>query len=225
METYYNYNKCGFWKELLKMLFGCHISNKSKQFDETVRAEELKRKQLQNYRDFLVDLAEKSSPEMFSNGGKDYASILMSVLLQNTNKEARIYSKGFRSDLITTDPYWSELQTWLSNPNHKLMVMVDTDEHINEKPLQLLLKVKTERDRNGYPNTILVRRISKNSKDLISKKYGQECNFAIFDENKFRYEYEPVSFKAYGSFNQPETCMRLKEVFDLAFNDAIPMFV
>ncbi len=174
--------------------------------------------QRQKYRDFLEDLAWNESSDIFSNGGIDYASILMSVLFQHTEKEARIYSIGFRPDLITSDPYWPALKTWLSDPKHELKVLVETDAFLHEEPLQLLQQIKVERNKHGINSTIIVKQISNDSRTDIIQKYGEPCNFAIFDNNKFRYEYDPEHFKAYGSFNQPENCRVLIDDFDNAFD-------
>lgn len=210
-----------------KEFLGILDSSGTKEFLEQVendRREELKAQQLKFYENFLINLASKDSSEMFSNGGRDYASILMSVLFNNTDNIARIYCKGFRKDLIMTDYYWPSLKKYLEDKKHKLKVMVETAEHVKEEPLQLLRRIINERNAEGKDNTIEVKVITPDSKNEIIKKYGEECNFAVFDDTKFRYEYDPINFKAYGSFNQPETCKKLKEVFETAFSQAVPLF-
>ena len=160
---------------------------------------------------------------MFSNGGIEYASILMSVLLNHTNDIARIYCQGFKSELITTQPYWTELKKYLEKPHHKLFVMVQNSDHVNEPPLQLLHKIKQERIKNGQDGTIEMRMITTKGKEMITREYGEDCNFAVFDNNKFRYEYDPENFRAHGSFNQPETCEKFITLFDNAFHTATPL--
>ena len=105
---------------------------------ENMRKEELILEQRKLYENYLIKLASSGSSDMFSNGGKEYASILMSVLFNNTKDIARIYCKGFRCNLITTPPYWQALKKYLENPEHKLRVMVETGEYVHEEPLQLL---------------------------------------------------------------------------------------
>lgn len=206
----------------LRILNGLLGDSSTKELDKK-RAEELKSQQIDRYRDFLEKLASNRSEEVFSNGGVEYASVLMSILFKNTEKIARIYSRGFRPDLITTEPYWSELKSWLEKPDHHLLVLVETDKYINHEPLQMLHNVMGERAKNHDKGLIIVKVISQEKEQKFLQKYGQECNFAIFDDNKFRYEYDPNNFKAFGSFNQPETCRNLINDFDDAFNDKLSL--
>lgn len=185
----------------------------------------LKRKQyleqlkLQKYHDFLERLACDNSSRTFSNGGIEHAAILMSVLFRNTKNEARVYCIGFRPNLITRPPYWESLNRYLDDPNHILKVLVETDEYVNELPIELLRRKKEEREREGKGETIIVKKINEDSQKRISALFGDDhCNFAIFDNEKYRYEYDPENFKAYGSFNQPDNCEILTEEFESAFS-------
>lgn len=181
-----------------------------------------KEKHLKRYQFFLERLAEEQSSELFSNGGIEHASILMSVLLKNTDRIARIFSNGFKPDLIMTQPYWNSLKEFLENPNNTLLVLVETDKYQDQAPMQLLKTVIEKRKElvNG-DGVVVVKLLSSNGKDLILKKFGnQHCNFAVYDDNKFRFEYDPDNFKAYGSFNQPKNCKILKDVFDNAFEQS-----
>lgn len=214
-----------YWTELLNMF---RNGNSQKWHRDSLereeRGKELLREQRENYENYLNVLASMNSQELFSNGGVYYASILMSVLLNNTDDIARIYCKGFRCDLIRREPYWSALKEYLDKSDHKLLVMVENGGHIGEEPLQLLQRIKHKRQEKGKGDTIEVRVITPKGKEMITKKYGGPCNFAIFDDNKFRYEYDPDNFKAYGSFNQPKTCKKLKDIFESAFEIATPLF-
>lgn len=89
------------------------------------------------YTEYLEGLARSNSPELFSNGGTDYARILMSVLLRHTRSEARLYSHGFKAELINHDPYWSALREYLKDEHKQLKVLVETDEYENEAPMRL----------------------------------------------------------------------------------------
>ena len=71
---------------------------------------EVKEEFLERYADFIRGLAKEKSPQLFTNGGIAYASQLMAVLFENTDKEARIFCQGFKPDLITT--HTAELLFW-----------------------------------------------------------------------------------------------------------------
>lgn len=180
-----------------------------------------KKRRLQDYEEYLETLATNESPELFSNGGVDYAAILMSVLLKHTKKEALIFSHGFKAELIMKQPYWNTLIEFLKNPEHKLSVLVETDNFVKEGPMQLLKEINKSRKTSGKGNQIKIKLLSPKAKKIISNKFGEEpCNFAIYDTDKFRFEYDPVEFKAYGSFNQPENCKVLTRIFNKAFKES-----
>lgn len=168
---------------------------------------------LSSYRKYLEGLAASNSSERFSNGGKDYAPILMSVLFDNTVSIVRVYAKGFRPELITEPVYWSSLQKFLSKYK-TIQVLVETADYRNESPIQAV-KIASEQN----PNTG-VRLISDEDKKTFDEILGGHVNFAVFDTNKFRMEYDPNDFKAFGSFNDPETSKKLITLFDKAYNNA-----
>lgn len=43
---------------------------------------------LKRYTEYIKGLAKAKSPQLFTNGGIEYASQLMAVLFENTNEEA-----------------------------------------------------------------------------------------------------------------------------------------
>lgn len=172
---------------------------------------------LDNYVKYIKKLAEDRSHEIFTNGGIEYASQLMAVLFQNTKSEARLFCHGFRPDLICQEPYWTALHNYLQDKNKILHVLVESNESLYEKPMNLLRDTKAHR----RDNTIDYRLINQEDCQAIYKSLmGTSCNFAIFDHDKFRFEYEPNGFKAFGSFNHVKNCKVLIELFDKAFNNA-----
>lgn len=169
-----------------------------------------------DYKDFLKNLAKTGSSKLFTNGGKEYASILMSVLLDNTNSVARIFSYGFRPDLVSTNEYKKALENFLSSSYKEIRVMVESDEAIDEEPIRML-KEAYGRDRRRVSLKLIT---PEDRKDLIDQLGGGHRNFAVFDNDKYRMEYDPDDFKAFGSFNDVETCARLTTLFDNAFENA-----
>lgn len=183
-------------------------------------AEDTKREELEEYRKYLERLAESKSADMFSNGGIEHAAILMSVLFQKTRETVFMFCEGFKPNLISRDTYWNALKKYLENTKHKLIVLIESNHCQNQKPLQTLHHLIMEGN-----NNIQVRLISKEGKKIITDRYGEDkCNFAIFDDDKFRFEYDPKEYKAFGSFNQPDECKDLKDTFFKAFNVSQPLW-
>ena len=101
--------------------------------------------------------------------------------------------------------------------------MVESDEAKEELPMRLLRRVK---ERRINKDSISVKLINSEGRKIISEQVIEDyCNFAIFDEDKFRFEYEPKDFKAFGSFNRPSTCRFLSDIFDKAFNTSKTILV
>lgn len=172
---------------------------------------------LKNYQDYLEYLAKEKSDEIFTNAGKAHASILMSILLKYTRNEVRIFCEGFKPDLVTTEPYWSELNRFLEKRENKISVLVESSDYLNDNPLLLLRNKKTERNNDS----IKVRLIQEEDKKHIFESLNtKHCNFAVFDNEKFRLEHIPENYQAIGSFNHPDNCNKLMRLFDASFQNA-----
>ena len=175
---------------------------------------EKKEQMLRRYVEYIERLAREKSSEIFTNGGVEYASQLMAVLFRNTEKEARIFCQGFKPTLIKTSPYWDALQKYLSDRDKSLKVLIESCDYVTEAPIVLLKNKIAERG----DNTIQIRVISEEDRKRIFDGFdGNPCNFAIFDDDKFRFEYEPSGYRAFGSFNHPANAKYLIRLFDEAF--------
>lgn len=172
---------------------------------------------LTNYRKYLEGLVKSNSSERFSNGGIDFAPILMSVLFDNTRNTARIYAQGFRPELITRPEYWASLTNFL-NQYKTIQVLVETPEYRNEAPIRAL------EDASMRNPNIGVRLITDEDRRNFEETLGGHINFAVFDKEKFRIEYDPNDFKAFGSFNDPETSGTLISLFDTAYANGENVF-
>lgn len=209
-------------KELLVKWYEKCISRLSdKKLPETYVNPDTEEILLKRYVNYIEGLAKKNSSEQFTNGGVEYASQLMAVLFRYTEKEARVFCQGFKPNLIETEPYWGALQNYLNDKKKKLKVLVETDEYKDGEPRILLQQKKTERGNDG---SISIRLINEEDKNNIYNSFsGKPCNFAVFDDNKYRFEYEPNGYRAFGSFNHKENSEKLISLFDKAFDNAIEL--
>lgn len=183
------------------------------------------------------------------NGGLPYAAILMGTMFKYCRGVARIYCKGFKPELVCEPPFWNEFYKYIQNKNNKLYALIDTTEWIDKDPMKLLKRIKEERTqidktieyhkrtKGGKNNrkksykvkrtneiiipdsNIIVKLIHPDSSKEIENIYGEQTHFSIFDNEKFRYEYDSENYRAIGSFNQPETAAKLIKLFDRIFND------
>ena len=169
------------------------------------------------YRQFLKELARTNSSKLFTNGGKDYASILMSVLLDNTESIARIFCIGFRPELVCTNDYQNSLEKFLRDSDKEIKILVETDDYIEDSGVKIL----SDANHEDFHASVGIKKISEDDRvKLMDEVGGGHCNFAVYDDSKFRFEYDPENFKAFGSFNDKETSARLIRLFDEAYAKA-----
>lgn len=166
-----------------------------------------KEQELKAYEIFLRKLAVSNSKDRISNGGKDHAAVLYSVLLDKTDHEVRIFCQSGAS-AVWHDPRFEEAMCqFLANPDTSLKVLTAGAPALDEK--------WTNR------NNVTAYHINNEDKEAIYCHFRNDhCNFAVFDSKRYRYEYDCEHFKAYGSFNDPETAREMIGLFDSAFHAA-----
>lgn len=172
--------------------------------------------QLEKYKEYLRHLAETRSSTIFTNGGIEHASILMSILLDNTKSVARIFCEGFKPTLVLTDPYKASLEKYLEDVNKSIYVLIERDDWVNADAFKLLKDAASKRS-----DKVVFKKIREQDQSRMFEQLNdQHCNFAIFDNDKFRFEYNPKEYKAFGSFNDISKSALLINIFDTAFNNA-----
>lgn len=168
---------------------------------------------MKNYINLVNNAALSNSNEIIKNGGLPYASILLSVLFKHCDKIARIYCKGFKPELVCSPPLWEALSNWLYTPGHTLYALIETTYYIDTDPFKLFKRVK-----EANINNIEIKLIGEDGKKHFTERWGEPMHFSVFDYQKFRYEYDPENYRAYGSFNQPKNAAIMIEEFDKVFN-------
>lgn len=174
---------------------------------------------LAQYRRYLQQLADNDSGELFTNGGKEHAVMLYSVLFSKVNSHVRIFCEGAHSEI------------W----NHP--IFADAFVKMVEKGVATVdILLEETPDRTGIPfpdylnrlldrsSGIRIREISENDHGYIRDVYGSNnVNFSVFDNRMFRFEYDKTAYKAYGSFNDKDTAAGLAAFFDRIFSNADPV--
>lgn len=165
------------------------------------------------YTQFLEDLYSSTSEESFLCGGLRHTSLLMSYLFKKT-KVARVYCCMFEPDLTVIGDYWDSLIDYVNNTDNILFLLCDDCDYVDYDILKNL----------NNNSRVKIRINNEEGKKLMIERFGEDpCSFAVFDDHKFRFEYDPILFKAYASFNQPEKCRLLSNLFDSVFNIAKPL--
>ena len=126
-----------------------------------------------------------------------------------------MFCEGFKPDLITETDYWEALSEYLTHTERTLRVLVNSNAYVDKEPLKTLFAKQAERNND---DTIQIRLITEEGrKDIMGQFNGALNNFAVFDDDMYRLEYEPSEYKAFGSFNNPEDAKLLLELFNKVF--------
>lgn len=162
------------------------------------------------YRDFLRELAQKKSNEIFSNGGKDHAIVLYQILLENTQKCVRIFCEAGVSAVWQDSELQDYLKNFVEKKDSKLRILVESHHADSFSAIRQLNDADVE-----------IRHISADGLKRIHEHFDNDnCNFAVFDTDKYRYEYDKKAYKAYGSFNRPAIAETMIQLFDEVYADA-----
>lgn len=176
------------------------------------------KKILEEYQDYLNQLAKNGSDEIFTNAGIHHASILMATMFKYTQKRIRMYCTGLKPELITTSPYFDEFKKLFNSDNIEkdIQIMIEEESYKDQEPFNIVKQAKQR-----FPEKIQVRLIKEEDRTYINKRLEfPHCNFAIFDEAKFRLEHDPECYKAIGSFNHKEWADLLIDLYDKAYDSA-----
>ena len=178
---------------------------------------------LQKYRVFLNDLAEKkdNNPRFFTNQGVEYAANSMSILFEHTKDRVRMYCNGLDPKITEKEEY-SESFSKMLDKKIRLDLLVCTTKFKNGKAFKKVIDTKNDRK----DDTVRVRMATPEIRNKLNKSFElEDSNFSIFDNDKFRLEIKPNVYGAFGSFDDTDTATKLSKRFDDAFDEADDLFV
>lgn len=197
-------------------------------------------KALKSYQVYLDGLAQKDpvSSEIFTNKGKEHASILMATLLANTEHSLDMYCQGLRPGILCgkqegdgegfEGAYWQEFKKFFDETitseqfkENSIRILIQNEQWLENAPFQ---KISSALRNEKTSKKITVKVIKDEDKlqieNSLGKKVASNYNFSIYDEKAFRLEYEPDVYQAIGSFNSPSWCELLSNMFRHSYDDA-----
>lgn len=201
-------------------------------------------KKLSYYREYLLKLKREQSNEIFTNKGEAHASILMGTLLESTRKSLSMYCVGLRPGILCgrleeqgnengyQGFYWKVFKHFFTETikeerfkEESIKILIQDDKYLQYQPFKI---VKNAYDCPETKRKIVVKKITESCESRIKKILGgdestDKFNFSVFDDDKFRLEYDPDNYMAIGSFNDKSWNKILKQLFDEAFDSAVPV--
>ena len=165
---------------------------------------------LKSYRDYLESLYNNGSNDFFTNGGKEYATVLMSVLFSHANNSVKMFCEGLNPEIFNNEELKNIFFAYIDNGG-KLEILAESEKYIDSDILSAI---------SGKENVSIKIIQESDKKEIFKMLHTERCNFSIFDESMIRLETDPEHFKAIGSFNRRDRALMLTTLFDKAFNNA-----
>lgn len=172
---------------------------------------EISDKLLAEYKKFLLDLFQSNSEDFFTNGGKEHASILLSVMYDNAQSEAKVFCEGLNPDIfVENSDLYNSFMNYIEK-DKEIKILMESDKNLSILPASKIIS----------KSNVEIRIINDEDKKIIFESlHTDRCNFSIFDGKMVRLETEPDNYKAIGSFNRPDWADSLTKLFNSAFDNA-----
>lgn len=151
---------------------------------------------LDEYYHSLCFLSQNKFSLEFNNKDENHGAIVMSLLFKNAEDKIRIFAGDFGGKICDNDFYINSLKDAI---DRGIKVEVVFEENPNQSSRCFsLLKEKSQKN----SSKITMKQLNENYKrELFSKFNGSLLHFTVVDNNKFRYETDKKTYKAYCNFD------------------------
>lgn len=153
------------------------------------------------------------------NEGANHASLMMTKLFEHTRNEVAMVVGGFTGKVSDKPNYLRALSSLLEKGNVRVRVILLDDANEDSKALKLL---KDYRDKFALAGKqlISIKTANAETKDILKNASiirDRLVHFSVFDNDKFRFEYDPEDYAAFGSFKNQRKALKLLGDFNQAF--------
>jgi hypothetical protein len=165
---------------------------------------------MNEYREYIRNLAEQDSDVVFHNAGNKHAALVMGTMFEFANDNVKIFAGNFSGDVSNLEDYRVGLEKYLCK-GKKLQILLQEEKLNGDKEPNLFQLLRLYYIVN--PEQIEIRK----HPSKVMQSEGNEIHFATADNKMYRLEDDIVSFTATGSFNDTETAKKLNTIFDKIF--------
>lgn len=177
---------------------------------------------MNQYREYIKDLAKNDKNVVFNNSGPEHAALVMSTIFETAKKRIRILAGSFSGEISKNDEYRRTLEKFLSHGGN-VQVLLDKKkfDSLEKEPkifdiLRFYSIVNPEQVSIRKYNTPVVRS-EKGASDV------HEVHFTVADDKMYRVEDNIDTFVAFGNFNDEKTAKSLNTIFDNIFTVSEPI--
>lgn len=167
---------------------------------------------LDRYREELKRCASGHLSARITNKNEDYAAAFYAELFRNTETTAKIFCEGAHSCIWHNFEFQTAFEELLNKSRVHIQVLTEENETNLDRFPEYLQKVI--KDKSSH---IEFRHLTTMAREIITSRFEDDVNFAVFDNDKFRFEFDKTHYTAYGSFNDPDVVKEINKYFDESF--------
>lgn len=174
---------------------------------------ETEKKELEEYREFIRMLSEKSDSRIFLNKGPEHAKIVLEQIFRQSEKTVRIFA-GNLTRIVGDDPaYISALSDFVQKDGKVRILLNDYKEELaKESNLYMRLAYFKSEGKDIVVKKTTARPYQESDPDQMT------VHFTVGDEKAYRLETDIMNRAAQGSMNRPDVAAKMAEFFDMLFN-------
>ena len=175
------------------------------------------KEEMLSYEKILDEAIFNHSSTFVPNSGEFHASLMISKMLENTSRETYMLVRCFDGAVSNKPNYIASLNKCLFEKNIKahILILGHTETvgvpNLKSEAYNSFLKAKSERD-----NDIEIFYATNDTLELLKKEFNNLTivpNFALFDDDKLRFEASPDDYSGWGSFNSKDKNLKFKYIF------------
>jgi hypothetical protein len=171
--------------------------------------------EIRTYQEYINLMANSNSSEILPNAGAYHAAIVMAKLFEKTknNGSANMIVGSFKGKVSNQSNYLNQLENSIDRNVSFRIIFLDNPNK-NSKAFTLLNRKKEEgKSINFY-------QASKETKERFAKR---GVHFAVFDDDKYRFEKDTENYMAWICFNDQQNASSLSSVFEDELKNSIPL--
>ncbi len=174
---------------------------------------------MEEYKNYILNLANNSSNVVFYNSGNEHAAFVMSTIFEHSHNEVKIYAGDFLGNVSDQDCYRQALDQYLRTGG-KLKVLLNKYDTLKTRP-KIFEILKFHKLLNK--DSVLIKSYAGK---LIDTRANTEVHFTIAKSansevfNMYRLENNIEEYTATGNFNDSETSGILSSLYDEIFSDS-----
>jgi hypothetical protein len=171
------------------------------------------------YNEVLEKAIKSNSIEPIANFDENHGALLMTKLFENTAGKIAMLVGDFNGDISSKPNYIEALRNCLEVKGVKIRVLILERPKSDSIAYKLILESREKRGPD-----VQIRFATPKTNEFIKSSFeagDKILHFSVFDENKFRLELSPETYKAVGSFNNTDQSKFLLNIFDEAFKTAV----